>query len=194
MLSACCATTLAAQREDSLTVARRVVAATALAAKEYAVGVPGPGRRMVAPEEVEEAKGFLDAAIFDIPFLPTAARAATDSGLHMLRAMLDRVAPADSVAQRAATLVQRITTAAGGTLEAFPVHLPSRARGEAVYREQCIQCHGLAGRGDGPKAKHLTGPPAADLGDRADLDDVSPEDMYRKIAIGVSGTGMPEYA
>ncbi len=194
MLSTCCAATLAAQREDSLTVARRVVAATALAAKEYAVGVPGRGRKVVAPAEVEEAKQFLDAAILDIPSLPAGARANADSGLHTLRAMLDRTAPADSVSRRAATLVQRIAAASGGALETFPVHPPSRARGEAVYREQCIQCHGVAGRGDGAKAKHLTGPPTANLGDRAALDDVSPEDMFRKIAIGVAGTGMPEYA
>src|SRR5207344_2806465 len=76
----------------------------------------------------------------------------------------------------------------------FPTRPPSLVRGAAVYREQCIQCHGATGRGDGPKAKGLVGPPPADLGDRAELAGVSPVDMYRKIAIGVEGTGMPEYA
>ena len=184
---------LAAQGDDSLTVARRVVAATSLAAKEYAVGVNASGR-VVASQEVEEAKLFLDAARLDGPGLPTSVRQAADADLIALRAMLDRVAPPDSVSARAAVLVQRIAGAVGGALDPFPTRPPSLVRGAAVYREQCIQCHGATGRGDGPNSKGLVGPPPADLGDRAELATVSPVDMYRKIAIGVEGTGMPEYA
>jgi high-affinity iron transporter len=171
-----------------------VVAATSLAAKEYANGVSSHGGQIVALQEVEEAKLFLDAARLDGPSLPATLRGAADTGLSVLRAMLDRTAPPDSVALRAATLVQRIAAAMGGALDPFPARPPTLARGAAVYREQCTQCHGTAGRGDGPKAKHLIGPPPADLGDRAALATVSPVDMYRKIAIGVEGTGMPEYA
>jgi len=180
--------------DDSLTVARRVVAATSLAAKEYAVGAAPRGGRLVDPQEADEAKQFVDAALLDVPGLPAAVRGTADSALRELRGMLERIAPPDSVTQRAATLVQRIAVAAGGALDPFPSRPPSLARGAALYREQCIQCHGPAGHGDGPKAKHLTGPPPADLSDRAGLATVSPLDMYRKIAIGVLGTGMPEYA
>ena len=193
-LSTWCAAALAGQGDDSLTVARRVVAATSLASKEYANGVSPRGGHVVAAQEVEEAKLFLDAARLDGPSLPAAVREAADTELRALRAMLDRVAPPDSVALRAATLVQRIAAAVGGALDPFPARPPTLARGAAIYREQCIQCHGPAGRGDGPKAKQLIGPPPADLGDRAALATVSPVDMYRKIAIGVEGTGMPEYA
>jgi len=194
VLSTWCVTPLVAQREDSVVVARRVVAATSLAAKEYAAGVAPNGGRVVAPQEVEEAGQFLDAALLDVPSLPRPVRAAADTGLRALRAMIDRHAPPDSVGHRAAILVQRIAAAVGGALEPFPLQPPSLARGEVVYREQCIQCHGATGRGDGPKSKQLTGPPPADLGDTAGLAGVSPVDMYRKIAIGVAGTGMPEYA
>jgi high-affinity iron transporter len=185
---------LAGQRDDSLTVARRVVAATSLAAKEYANGVSPGGGHIVAAQEVAEAKLFVDAALLDGPSLPAAVRGAADTALRALRTMLDRAAPPDSVALRAATLVQRIAAAVGGALDPFPTRPPALARGQAVYREQCIQCHGPAGRGDGPKAKHLIGPPPADLGNRAGLATVSPVDMYRKVTIGVEGTGMPEYA
>lgn len=193
-MSTCCGVTLAAQGDDSLVVARRVVAATSLAAKEYANGVAAGGGRVVAAAEVEEAKLFLDAAVLDAPFLPAVVRGAAATDLRTLRAMLERLAPPDSVARFAGALVPRIAAAVGGALDPFPTRPPSLARGEAVYREQCIQCHGASGRGDGPKAKRLTGPPPADLADRAALASISPMDMYRKIAIGVSGTGMPEYA
>ena len=185
---------LAGQGDDSLTVARRVVAATSLAAKEYANGVSARGGQIVAAQEVEEAKLFLDAARLDGPALPASVRDLADAELRGLRAMLDRVAPPDSVGSRAAALVQRIATSVGGALDPFPTRPPTLARGAAVYREQCIQCHGATGRGDGPKAKGMVGPPPADLGDRAELATVSPVDMYRKIAIGIEGTGMPEYA
>ena len=175
-------------------MARRVVAATALAAKEYADGVAPRGGRVVAPQEVDEAAQFLEAAALDVPALPVAARSLADTGLRALRAMVARHAAPDSLAERTALLVQRITTASGGALETFPTRPPSLARGRAVYVEQCIQCHGAAGRGDGPKARHLVGPPPADLADRSALAGTSPMDMYRKTAIGVAGTGMPEYA
>src|SRR5438128_3031460 len=107
--------------------------------------------------------------------------------------MVERVAPPDTVARRAAALVQRIAAAAGGALDPFPLRPPSLVRGAAVYREQCVQCHGEHGRGDGPKAKQVEGPPPADLTDRRRLAGVSPVDAYRKITIGVAGTAMAQF-
>src|SRR5438552_2766433 len=107
--------------------------------------------------------------------------------------MVERVAPPDTVARRAAALVQRIAAAAGGALDPFPLRPPSLARGAAVYREQCIQCHGERGRGDGPKAQHLEGPPPAALADRRALSGGAGVDVYRKITIGVAGTAMAQF-
>ena len=189
----CVATALAAQGTDSLAVARRIVAAASLAAKEYAAGVAAQGRRVTVPAEVEEAKQFLDAAQLDAAALPVAVRELAASELRVLRGMVERVAPPDTVARRAAALVQRIAAAAGGALDPFPLRPPSLVRGAAVYREQCVQCHGEHGRGDGPKAKQVEGPPPADLTDRRRLAGVSPVDAYRKITIGVAGTAMAQF-
>src|SRR5206468_2696275 len=86
-----------------------------------------------------------------------------------------------------------IAAAAGGALDPYPRRPPSLARGAAVFREQCVQCHGAAGRGDGPKAHQLEGPPPASLADRAAMGTVSPVDVYRKVTIGVAGTAMPQF-
>jgi len=193
LLGLCVATALAAQGTDSLAVARRIVAAASLAAKEYAAGVAAQGRRVTVPAEVEEAKQFLDAAQLDAAALPVAVRELAASELRVLRGMVERVAPPDTVARRAAALVQRIAAAAGGALDPFPLRPPSLVRGAAVYREQCVQCHGEHGRGDGPKAKQVEGPPPADLTDRRTLAGVSPVDAYRKITIGVAGTAMAQF-
>jgi high-affinity iron transporter len=181
------------QADDSLSAARRIVAAASLAAKEYAVGVAPGGVRVVAPEEVAEAKLFLDQARFDTPFLPQAVRAYGDRTLTELRAMLERVAPPGDVERLVATLTARLAAAVGGALIPTPSRPPSLARGAAVYREQCAFCHGGTGRGDGPKAKSLTGPPPTDFVSPVVMGSLSLVDVYRKITIGVAGTAMPEF-
>ena len=178
---------------DSLSVARRTVAAASLAAKEYASGVAPGGGTVTAPEEVSEAKQFLEHARLDVGALPAAVRATADADLVAMVAMIDRIVPPDSVAARASALIKRITAATGAALDPFPGQPPSLARGAAVFKEQCIQCHGATGRGDGPKARHLEGPPPADLADGTAMADVSAVDAYRKVTIGVAGTAMPEF-
>lgn len=80
-----------------------------------------------------------------------------------------------------------------------PATPQSVARGKVVYQEQgCVNCHGPAGKGDGPSAATLVDDdgkpiPARDLtgglfrggGDRADL--------YTRILTGMDGTPMPGY-
>src|SRR2546428_3147587 len=114
LLSAAVAVRAAGQAMDSLSVSRRIVAAASLAAKEYAIGVAPRGGRVTAPEEVSEARQFLEQARLDVGALPAAVRVVADSDLAALEAMIDRVAPPDSVSQRAGTLVQRIAPPAGG--------------------------------------------------------------------------------
>ncbi len=184
---------VAGQGDDSLSAARRIVAAATLAAKEYAVGVAPGGARVVAAEEVAEAKLFLDQARFDAPFLPVAVREYGDSALTELRVMLDRVAPPDDVDTLVATLTARIAAAVGGALIPMPSRPPSLARGAIVYREQCAFCHGATGRGDGPKAKSLTGPPPTNLASPVEAGSLSFDDVYRRVTIGVAGTAMPEF-
>ena len=193
LLSACVAVRAAGQATDSLSVSRRLVAAASLAAKEYAIGVAPRGGRVTVPEEVSEARQFLEQARLDVGSLPTAVRAVADSDLAALEALIDRVAPPDSVSQRAGTLIQRIAAAAGGALDPYPLRPPSLVRGAAVFREQCVQCHGPTGQGDGPKARGLEGPAPASLADRGAMSRVSPLDVYRKLTIGVAGTAMPQF-
>ena len=172
-----------------MAAARRVVAAAALAAKEYALGVTPAGGHVVLPEEVAEAKLFIAQARFEVSSLPAAVRGAADSGLARLAELFDQLAPPDSVARVADAVIARI-----GSDEPLPSRPPSLARGAAVYREQCVACHGETGRGDGPKAKSLKGPPPGNLADPALMGGTSLLEIYRKIAIGVPGTAMPEFS
>ena len=195
VVTACLAQSLAGQAADSLGPARRIVAAASLAAKEYALGVVPAGGRITQPNEVDEAKLFIQQAQFDIDALPTSARAGTRRSLSHIAELLEQLAPPDSIRSATDSLVTHITLAAGGpdVLEPLPLN-PSLARGADVFRERCAQCHGEGGRGDGPKAKTLEGPPPTNLADRAIMGDMSLVDIYRRIAIGTPGTAMPEFA
>ena len=196
VLAACLAQPLAGQAADSLALSRRVVAAASLAAKEYGLGVVPAGGQITQPEEVEEAKLFIQQAQFDVAGLPAAARAGTQRTLARLVQMLDSVAPPDAVSRVTDSLVARITAAAGGpkVVEPLPVNPPSLARGAVVFHERCVACHGETGRGDGPKAKSLKGPPPPNLADHGLMGDKSLLDIYRRIAVGTPGTAMPEFA
>src|SRR6266545_519195 len=196
MIAACLAQPLAGQATDSLALARRVVAASSLAAKEYALGVVPAGGQITQPEEVEEAKLFIQQAQFDVPGLPLGARASAKHTLTRIAQLLESLAPPDSVSRVTDSLVARITLAAGGpkVVEPLPANPPSLARGAVVFHERCVACHGETGRGDGPKAKSLEGPPPANLMDHSVMGDMSLLDIYRRIAVGTPGTAMPEFA
>ena len=114
VLAACLAQPLAGQASDSLALSRRVVAAASLAAKEYALGVTPSGGQIVQPEEVDEAKLFIQQATFDVPGLPVSARVVAGHALTRIAEMLDRLAPPDSVRLVTDALISRITAAAGG--------------------------------------------------------------------------------
>jgi len=179
-----------------LALSRRVVAAASLAAKEYALGVTPSGGQIVQPEEVDEAKLFIQQATFDVPRLPVGARVVAGHALTRIAEMLDRLAPPDSVRLVTDALISRITAAAGGpnVIEQLPSRPPSLARGAVVFHERCAACHGEAGRGDGPKAKTLKGPRPADLTDPRVMGGTTLLEIFRRIAIGVPGTAMPEFA
>lgn len=74
------------------------------------------------------------------------------------------------------------------------------AQGQELYQAAgCAQCHGLAGRGDGPQAKELKddwGWPIrpANLQQRPLKGGSTLKDIYRTLATGLDGTPMPALA
>jgi len=73
-------------------------------------------------------------------------------------------------------------------------------RGKKLYtRNACWTCHGRDGEGDGPSAASLRGPEGNLIQPRNLTTGVyksggSPEELYKVIMTGITGTGMPGYA
>ena len=65
------------------------------------------------------------------------------------------------------------------------------AKGESVFKNFCVMCHGPQGKGDGPAAKGLTPPPANLTSEdvRQDPD----EELLGIIRNGKPGTAMPPW-
>jgi high-affinity iron transporter len=185
-----CRTAPLPEQGDQAPIVRRLATTTALAAEEYGIGIRDG--KVVAPAEVEEARLFLTEARRTAVLLPPDAGRATAEAIDSLLAMVARVAPPDSVAERARRLGAALASQFGIVLDEIPEQSPQLARGAGIYHLQCATCHGPAGRGDGPAVPALN-PPPADLTDFRRLAATSPLDFFRRITIGVTGTAMPAY-
>ena len=67
---------------------------------------------------------------------------------------------------------------------------PLLAQGRTIFLGRCATCHGAEGRGDGPIAANLSGPPVGNLTDHDWKHGDRPEQVTAVIARGVPGTRM----
>ncbi len=176
--------------QDPAAAARRVAATAQLAAEEYRLGVSGG--RVVAPEEVSEARLFLAEARRNVALLPVPSVRPLSASLDTLDAMVARTAPPDSVSGHVTMLLATMSRTLNLVFDEVPAETPSLAQGGDVYQSTCAACHGRAGRGDGPQAVAIV-PKPANLADAAALSQRSPLDFYRRITVGVAGTAMVPY-
>lgn len=73
-----------------------------------------------------------------------------------------------------------------------PESRPSLKIGEELYANNCSQCHGITGAGDGSLAQGLN-PPPTNLIDPDFYSGLSPFKVYNTTAFGIAGTAMPAF-
>lgn len=61
-----------------------------------------------------------------------------------------------------------------------------------VYQANCLRCHGITGRGDGPSGSFLN-PKPANFTDQAFMKNETSEDMYGDVLNGLPGRPMPAF-
>jgi cytochrome c oxidase cbb3-type subunit 3 len=64
------------------------------------------------------------------------------------------------------------------------------SQGRLIYLARCTACHGVDGRGDGPLAGSLIGPPVGNLTDREWKHGDRPEQVLAVIGEGIRNTRM----
>jgi cytochrome c oxidase cbb3-type subunit 3 len=67
---------------------------------------------------------------------------------------------------------------------------PLLLEGRAIYLARCATCHGREGRGDGPIAGSLLGPPVGNISDGKWKHGDKPAEVMAVISKGVQGTRM----
>lgn len=75
-----------------------------------------------------------------------------------------------------------------------PLTPPDLARAEALYAEECAECHGASGRGDGWRVPELDGPRPRNFHDPRMVDSMSPARAYLAVTQGVPRTSMAAFA
>ena len=146
---------------------------------------------VISQTEFAEMTEFAASAherINELP--PSSARADLQHRAVALQTLIAGKAPATTVAATARSL-------AADLIKAYPITLaPAKplnfARGQALYTQNCLSCHGANGDGKGPAALGLV-PPAIAFSDKNRARERSVFALYQVIEQGISGTSMASF-
>ncbi len=78
----------------------------------------------------------------------------------------------------------------------YPKQLPSLRCGQKLYAENCAQCHGATGKGDGPGRESMNpkNPEPANFTDPERMAGLSPFKGFNTTSFGIEGTAMASFA
>jgi high-affinity iron transporter len=100
----------------------------------------------------------------------------------------------DIVSQLAQRLKDRLIKTYG--IITHPRAIPNYESARTVYKENCAQCHGEGGRGDGPGSGSMNPktPPPANFTDAEFMAGLSPFKVYNTTTFGIDNTAMASFA
>ncbi|WP_444921017.1 FTR1 family protein [Microbulbifer sp. CnH-101-G] len=162
---------------------------------EY-IGVDYPeavaGGEIINADEYAEMEEFAELLIDRGQQLEDSAEAsAIRSEAQALQAAIQRKADVGDVQVHTARLRQGLLSIAPAL--SLPSDLLSIEESRAIYQAQCIACHGVEGRGDGPLAAGLE-PAPTNFHERERAENRSLLGLYDAISNGIDGTAMTPFA
>lgn len=164
----------------------------------FTVGQPaGTGRPMFSPARIvvnaltpQMAAGVLALFLTTLLFTQRSRLAAASPlGLGASAALLLLGVAASGGALVSA--YRQSVIAALPVASAVPATAESLARGQQLYTQSCMVCHGASGRGDGPAGRTLR-PPPADLRVHMAAGHTDAQ-LFEWVSNGVAGTQMPPF-
>jgi len=121
-------------------------------------------------------------------------KAGVEPTVKSLAAEIDRKAEPKVIADLAQSAKEKLIAAY--KIVPYPKQIPSREAGEKLYAENCAQCHGATGKGDGPGIASMNpkSPPPANFTDPERMAGLSPFKAFNTASFGVEGTAMASFA
>jgi high-affinity iron transporter len=139
-------------------------------------------------KEMAEFAASVSERLAALPDKPAKARLVA-GGSALQAAVARKAAPADIEKQARGLAAQLI---GAYPVPLAPRRMPDRARGQALYAENCASCHGAAGDAKTPLAATLDPPPIA-FADRERARERSLFALYQVIDQGLEGTAMTSF-
>jgi len=153
--------------------------------------------KVANPEEYQEMSEF--AARSEQLFAQLKAaeggdKAGIEKDLQTLLAHVKGKSGEDTVPQLARHIKDRLITTYN--IVSHPRRLPSLASGKKVYDDNCAQCHGATGKGDGPGRNSMNPktPLPANFTDPERIGGLSPFKVFNTTSFGIEGTAMASFA
>lgn len=150
------------------------------------------GGVLVRPLELEEASLLLAEASASAATLANQGQGAVAAQIAALDDEVKARVAVAAVAARIRQIRTDLESDSGIDEEMLPARMPSAARGAALFRQNCISCHGEHGAGDGPEVPRLKRRPA-DFTDELFMRDETPADFFLVISLGRRSASMPAW-
>jgi high-affinity iron transporter len=175
--------------------AKRILALIDYIAGDYKNAVKGGA--VIDPGEYQEMSEFAarSAQLFtQLQAAEGGDKAGIEKDLQTLLAHIKGKSGEDVVPKLAQQIKDRLIKAYN--IVPYPRRLPSLASGRQIYQDNCAQCHGAAGKGDGPGRESMNPktPLPADFTDPERIGGLSPFKVFNTASFGIEGTAMASFA
>jgi high-affinity iron transporter len=121
-------------------------------------------------------------------------KAGIEKDLNALAAHIKNKSGDDAVPQLAQQIKERLIKTYN--IVTYPHALPNFAAAQSIYTQNCAQCHGDRGKGDGPGRESMKPqtPPPANFTDAEFMAGLSPFKVYNTTSFGIDNTAMASFA
>jgi len=155
------------------------------------------GGKVANPAEYQEMSEFAARSAELFKQLKTADggdQAGIEKDLQTLVAHIKSKSGEELVPELAQNIKDRLIKTYG--IVTYPRRLPALATGKKLYDENCAQCHGATGNGDGPGRESMNPktPLPAKFTDPERIGGLSPFKAFNTASFGVEGTAMASFA
>ena len=175
--------------------AKRVLALIDYIGGDYRNAVQGG--KVINPDEYQEMTEFSTRSLQLFDQLKTTEgsdKAGIEKDLRALAAHIKNQSGEDAVPQLAQQIKDRLIKTYN--IATYPKTLPNFDSARNIYRENCAQCHGESGKGDGPGRESMNPktPPPANFTDAEFMAGLSPFKVYNTTTFGIDNTAMASFA